>query len=207
MSSLGPLGRGAPLAFASGKLETLLKATTTSFSPPSRPTASGSSRQQRQVRHRLDLARRRQLHRLSGHGGQVKAVAFSNDGKQVVTGAGDGILRLWSAVDGRRTAEMTEHKRRADREDKPLSAGVTTAGLAHRALIASGDTRGRFFCGTAHGSLPADGPGGLIGYADVDRSRSALMATGCHRPIRGCVVAELPRAASFMAVSCVSRSS
>ena len=72
-----------------------------------------------------DLARRR-LHRLSGHGGQVKAVAFSNDGKQVVTGAGDGILRLWSAVDGRRTAEMTEHKRRADREDKPLSAGVTT---------------------------------------------------------------------------------
>ena len=105
----------------------------------------------------------------------MKAVAFSNDGKQVVTGAGDGILRLWSAVDGRRTAEMTEHKRRADREDKPLSAGVTTfAASPTEPLIASGDTRGTVLLWDGRtGAFAERRPGELIGYADVDRSRSA----------------------------------
>jgi WD40 repeat protein len=191
--------------FASGRLETPLQGhdnvvLALAFSSDSKRLVSGSSDKTAIV---WDLARRQQLHRLSGHGGQVKAVAFSNDGKRVVTGASDGILRLWSAVDGRRTAEMTEHKRRADREDKPLPAGVTTvAASPTEPLIASGDTRGAVLLWDGRtGAFLREfaNPGGLIGYADIDSLTFSpdgrwLLYTD---PMRGCMVAEVATGREF----------
>ncbi|MEU6751293.1 WD40 repeat domain-containing protein [Spirillospora sp. NPDC046719] len=38
---------------------------------------------------------------MSGHTGSVRAMAFSPDGTRVLTGSYDGVMRVWSAVNGR----------------------------------------------------------------------------------------------------------
>ena len=202
--------------FASGKLEALLKGHgnvvwALAFSPDGRRLISGSFDETAII---WDLTARRQEFALSGHAQFVKAVAFTNDGERVVTGSEDGTLRLWSATDGKLIAEMTEHKRRAERaaaersarekrEYKPLPVGVTTvAASSTEALLASGDTNGTvllwdgrtgdFLREFAH-------PGGMIGSADID----ALTFSADGRWLlytataRGCLVAEIATGREF----------
>ena len=44
----------------------------------------------------------------TGHG-TLRSVAVSGDGKQVATGGGDGVVRLWSITDGSPIRELTGH--------------------------------------------------------------------------------------------------
>jgi eukaryotic-like serine/threonine-protein kinase len=46
-----------------------------------------------------DLASRRLVARLNGHVGDVRAVAFSPDGKTLASGSDDGSMRLWKTAD------------------------------------------------------------------------------------------------------------
>ena len=46
---------------------------------------------------------------LSGHGGEVFAVAFSPDGTKVVTASGDGTVMLWDAATGKEIATLSGH--------------------------------------------------------------------------------------------------
>lgn len=46
---------------------------------------------------------------LTGHSAPVVSVAYSPDGKHIVSGARDNIIRLWNAVTGEPEAELTGH--------------------------------------------------------------------------------------------------
>src|SRR5262245_63014830 len=48
---------------------------------------------------------------LAGHEGWVKAVAFSPDGKLVLTGSSDNTARLWDAAGGKLVATLSGHER------------------------------------------------------------------------------------------------
>ncbi|MFO7904159.1 MAG: WD40 repeat domain-containing protein, partial [Pirellulaceae bacterium] len=41
-----------------------------------------------------------EIRRFQGNGSEVSSVAFSPDGKRVITGASDGIARIWDADTG-----------------------------------------------------------------------------------------------------------
>jgi WD40 repeat protein len=47
-----------------------------------------------------DLATRRKVVRLDGHGGYVWDVGYSHDGNRIVTGSGDRTVRVWDAATG-----------------------------------------------------------------------------------------------------------
>jgi WD40 repeat protein len=47
--------------------------------------------------------------RLSGHGGSVNSVAFSDDGLRLVTGSFDGTARVWSVSDGSLLLLLADH--------------------------------------------------------------------------------------------------
>ncbi|WAL98625.1 hypothetical protein [Streptomyces sp. Je 1-369] len=47
--------------------------------------------------------------RLTGHRGEVRAVAFSPDARTVVSGGKDGTVRLWNTANGRQERPLTEH--------------------------------------------------------------------------------------------------
>jgi WD40 repeat protein len=51
-----------------------------------------------------DVAKRRELTELKGHKGQVAALAFSPDGKTLMTGGWDFTVRLWDTATGRERA-------------------------------------------------------------------------------------------------------
>ena len=70
--------------------------------------------------------RRKLLHRLEGHRGQVYAVGFTPDGLRAVTGSYDKTLRLWNVADGALIKEMTGHG------DKVLCACRLAQGWQHR---------------------------------------------------------------------------
>jgi WD40 repeat protein len=49
------------------------------------------------------------LQTLKGHSGFVNSVAFSPDGKQVVSGSGDKTVRLWDAATGAALQTLEGH--------------------------------------------------------------------------------------------------
>jgi hypothetical protein len=72
----------------------------------------------------LDWAWRSPWHerRLLGHDGAVSAVAFSPDGKLVLTGSYDKTARLWEAAGGKLSATLSGHE--ASVNGVALSLGV-----------------------------------------------------------------------------------
>ena len=54
------------------------------------------------------------LQALEGHSGEVRSVAFSLDGRQVVSGSGDHTVRLWDAVTGVSLQTLEGHSNRVN---------------------------------------------------------------------------------------------
>jgi len=50
-----------------------------------------------------------ELHTFEGHLGQVNSVAFSSDGRQVLSGSNDTTIKLWDASDGGLLRTFTGH--------------------------------------------------------------------------------------------------
>jgi WD40 repeat protein len=57
----------------------------------------------------FDLATGKVLFKLEGHEAGVRAVAFSPDGKHIVTGGADRVGRLWDAADGKELRKFEGH--------------------------------------------------------------------------------------------------
>src|SRR5207253_3069413 len=51
----------------------------------------------------------KELQRLAGHAGAVNAVAFSGDGKTLVTAGADKTIRVWDAATGKESAVVKGH--------------------------------------------------------------------------------------------------
>ena len=59
--------------------------------------------------HYLDSLSRQPVLNLHGHVGQVKAVAFTQDGKRLATGGEDRVVRIWDAATGRQLTLLKGH--------------------------------------------------------------------------------------------------
>src|SRR5262249_7711414 len=58
-----------------------------------------------------DAATGKELLSLRGHPEAVRYVAFSSDGKYIVTGGTDGVLKVWEGVTGQEILALKGHKR------------------------------------------------------------------------------------------------
>lgn len=89
------------------------------FSPDGRQILSGSGRQDGKGKNQApvdctvrlwDVANGRELRRFQGHTHAVWSVAFSLDGRQVLSGSGDKSVRLWDATKGRELRRLEGHE-------------------------------------------------------------------------------------------------
>jgi WD40 repeat protein len=79
---------------------------TIAFSPDSKMIAMAGNHRGNQgkvdnVIHVWNIAQRKEVHQLRGHGQNVYHVAFSSDGKLLASTGQDGTVRLWSVATGK----------------------------------------------------------------------------------------------------------
>ena len=105
----------------------------------------------------------KELHRLSAHQGEVFALAFSPDGKQLATGDLGGAIRLWNVTTGKQEHLLTKNggyisALAFSRDGKTLFSGEQLPAAAMTRLwdLATGKERQRF-PGQAFVALSADG--------------------------------------------------
>lgn len=110
-----------------GKLDIAGQAQSLAFSPDGKTLAVGAFR----VIELWNVAEKKRLDSLSGHGGYVMSLAFSRDGSKLVSGAEDGTVRVWDVESRKsvRTIEGFEH---------PVM-GVAISPNGNRLATASGD--------------------------------------------------------------------
>jgi WD40 repeat protein/DNA-binding SARP family transcriptional activator/energy-coupling factor transporter ATP-binding protein EcfA2 len=142
------------------------------FAPDGRylvtPTESGTAEIWKIKTHRL-------VKTLTGHSGQVTAVAYSPDGKLVATGGTDGTARIWDVRSGKQLLVLRGHDATVDAVDFTPSS--------RRLVTASEDGTVRIWNITPEGSrdwltLAAD-PGGVAGVAYSPDGRRLLTTGAC----------------------------
>ena len=55
------------------------------------------------------MATKKEIRQLAGHTAVVHALAFSPDGKQILTGSADRTLRFWDARTGKELRKLDAH--------------------------------------------------------------------------------------------------
>ena len=86
-----------------------------------------------------------ELQRLTGHEGFVTSVAFSPDGRRIVSGSRDRTLRIWDAETGAELQRLTGHKRLrciASRSAPMVSASSRAVDDRHPADLGRGERGG-----------------------------------------------------------------
>jgi WD40 repeat protein len=78
----------------------------------------------------FDAASGRELHRLELQSARLKSIAFSRDGKRLVTSGGEGATKVWDVSSGQLIAELEGHAHEViDASFSPNGALIATAGL------------------------------------------------------------------------------
>ena len=83
--------------------------TAVAFSPDGKKFVSAHRSMHDNTLKLWDAASGRELRTLSGHGDLVNAVAFSSDGRTIVSGSSDNTLKFWDVASGRALRTLTGH--------------------------------------------------------------------------------------------------
>ncbi len=94
-------GRFDPMSMLEG-MDLNVMGTGVAFSPDGRLAARGHG----EVVKVWDVATGQDRGELTGHSSAVKAVAFTPDGRSLVSGGGDGAVRIWGMQDGKEKASL-----------------------------------------------------------------------------------------------------
>ncbi len=142
--------------------------TTLAISPDGRNLASGSGYEDATI-HVWDAATGRFLAPLEGHTSWVSKLAFSKDGRRLISAAADQSIRIWD------TGTWTEAKVLRGHRDQVQAVAFWETGP----LVASASKAGDLMLWNDEGNKANDGymrlPNDLIGVMALDQSRAMLV--------------------------------